>query len=174
MQIDIEKLSDVYEVKVLGEEDIPAVVRVCTGNPMYFAHTREQISEEWVRGEYRALPPGKGYEDKYYIGFFKEAELVSVMDLIASYPDNETAFIGFFMVNRDFQGKGAGTRIIRDTLSYLHAVGFGKVRLGYVKGNTQSKDFWIRNRFRPTGIETRTERYTIVIMERSTDGESEK
>lgn len=35
------------------------------------------------------------------------------MDLILNFPDNDTAFIGFFMMNQALQGKGIGSEIIR-------------------------------------------------------------
>ena len=44
--------------------------------------------------------------------------------------------------------------------------GFSSVRLGRVKGNPQSKRFWEKNGFAPTGVETDGGGYTIVVMRR--------
>lgn len=57
----------------------------------------------------KALPPKKSSKDKYYIGFFEVKELVAIMDLILYYPNEDTAFIGLFMILSDKQG---GTEII--------------------------------------------------------------
>ena len=51
-------------------------------------------------------------------------------------------------------------------MAFLRAQGFRYVRLGYVKGNLESEHFWQKNQFAPTGLQTRTENYTIVVMER--------
>ena len=40
------------------------------------------------------------------------------------------------------------------------------MRLGYIKGNQESERFWTKNNFIPTGIESETDYYTIVVMQR--------
>lgn len=57
------------------------------------------------------------------------------MDLIDGYPQKECAWIVFFMMEKEIQGKGIGTEIITDVCTYLNTIGFGKVQLGYIKGN---------------------------------------
>ena len=98
----------------------------------------------------QAVPEGKSPEDKYYLGFFKAGRLIAVMDLISGYPDQETAFIGFFMMNMDMQGQGAGSHIIEEVCACLNKY-FSYIRLGYVKSNEQSRHFWQKNGFMPTG-----------------------
>lgn len=51
------------------------------------------------------------------MGFFKGCELIAVMDLIAQYPDKETAFIGLLMVDEKFQHTGVGRAIRKHVLS---------------------------------------------------------
>ena len=46
-----------------------------------------------------ALPPNKEMCDKYYLGFYDGEKLIAVMDFIMAYPDELTAFIGFFMTD---------------------------------------------------------------------------
>ena len=69
------------------------------------------------------------------------------MDLIDGYPEPEIAFIGFFMMNKDLQGQGIGTAIIRETEAYLKATGKTSIRLAIDKGNPQSTYFWKKNGF---------------------------
>lgn len=89
------------------------------------------------------------------------------MDLIYQYPNAETAFIGFFMMDVQLQGKGIGTNIISNVLKYLESINFKKVRLGYVKGNNQAKSFWDKNKFLFTGVEDKQEKYTVIVMEKT-------
>ena len=74
-----------------------------------------------------ALPPNKSYDDKYYIGFFENDSLVAIMDLILGYPTEEIAFIGLFMTNVQYQNKGIGSNIIRDTCDYLNDLGYKNI-----------------------------------------------
>lgn len=104
--------------------------------------TRESIIEDM-----KALPPGKTYEDKYYIGFFEGDVLVAMMDLILGYPSDEIAFIGLFMTNVQHQNKGVGSQVIREVCDELKQLGYQKVRLGVDKGNPQSHAFWKKNGF---------------------------
>ena len=161
----ITELSGIYEVKAAGEEDIPDILRLCKGNPVYYQYCPPQVSEENIREDMVKLPPNKSKEDKFYLCLRDKGRLAAVMDLILKYPDEETAFIGFFMVEKGYQGKGTGSRIVGDVLECLKRE-FSKVRLGYVKGNEQSRCFWEKNGFVPTGKVVKQDLYEIVMMEK--------
>ena len=95
----------------------------------------------------------------------KKLKFTAVLDLILRYPNDQTAFFGFFMLRADLQGCGVGSSLISEILSGLSSE-FRAVRLGYVKGNEQSQHFWQKNGFLPTGVVVPTESYEIIIMER--------
>ena len=123
--------------------------------------TRQSILEDM-----KALPPQTTYENKYYIGYFLNGNLVAVMDLILKYPNKVTAFIGFFMMNKEFQGNGIGTEIIKECEKFLREGGYLYIRLGFAKGDPQSEAFWLKNGFSRIGVEDVQERYTVVVMEK--------
>lgn len=60
------------------------------------------------------------------------------------------------------QGQGTGSAIVGELCAALEGFGFAHVRLGYVKGNGQSRHFWKKNRFAETGVEYDTDGYTVV------------
>ena len=163
--MEISELSGIYEASTAVEKDIPDILRLCRGNPMYYHYCPPEVSEENIREDMVKLPPNKGREDKFYLCLRDKGRLVAVMDLILRYPDGETAFIGFFMVDSQIQGKGVGSGIIGDVLECLQRE-FSRVRLGYVRGNEQSRRFWEKNGFAPTGVISKQELYEIVIMEK--------
>ncbi len=165
--MNINLLSSKYKVKKIDENDIQQVLKLCLQNPLYYKHCPPNATIENINEGLKALPPNKTYEDKYYIGFFEDEKLVAVMDLICKYPDDETAFLGFFMMSSEYQKKGIGTFIISDCINYLKSIQYKKVRLGYVKENNQARNFWQKNGFLPTGIEKAQELYTIVVMEKA-------
>ena len=112
-----------------------------------------------------SLPPKTTKKDKRYIGFFNGTDLVAIMDLIFNYPNTDTCFIGLFMMNKKYQGKGIGSQIIRGSLGYLKKF-YKTARLGYVSTNEQSKNFWAKNGFKPTGAEYQQPEYLVKVMEK--------
>ena len=149
--MDLSRLSDHYSTRPLGQEDADTVCALCQGNPLFYQYHPPFVTRESILEDLAALPPGKSYEDKFYFGFFTGAHLVAVMDLVLRYPDQETAFIGFFMVDIQDQGKGTGTEIISGCAACLREMGFRRLRLGVDKGNPQSFAFWTKNGFTPAG-----------------------
>lgn len=160
-----QNLSHSYAVRKLTEQDLPRLLTLCEQNPQYYRHCPPDASLSSLQEDMTALPPQKTVDDKYYIGFFDGDTLIAVMDLILQYPNEETAFIGFFMINAKNQGCGIGSQIISEVFSYLKQ-SFSSVRLGYVKGNKQAEQFWKKNGLDPTGVVTEEELYDIVVMER--------
>ena len=114
-----------------------------------------------------ALPPGKSLSDKYYVGYFRNDELIAVMDLIAAYPNERTAFIGFFMTDTSVQNKGTGSELIAEACSFLRETGFTSVRLGWVKGNPQAEHFWHKCGFTETGVSYDTDAYTVIVAQKN-------
>lgn len=164
--MNITNLSTKYLVRRLSEKDIDSIVKLCHSNPMFYRYCPPMVSKESIAKDMVALPPRTQSKDKYYLGIFDKEKLIAVLDLILNYPNQDTAFIGFFMVLAECQNVGLGTRLITDIADCLSKSGYRYIRLGYVKGNPQSKTFWLKNGFIETGIETNTPDYTIVVMQR--------
>lgn len=165
-KLDIKRLSGKYEVRKLEEADIGLVYGLSAGNPMFFQYCPPFVTKESILHDMKALPPGTSYEDKYYVGFFHEGRLLAVLDLIFHYPNEETAFIGLFMMRKESQGKGIGSAVITECFDFIKAQGYRFVRLGFAKGNPQSEAFWTKNGFAKTGVEAENENYTMVVMEK--------
>lgn len=162
--MNLQSLSTKYLVKRIEDADISDVFALCEGNPLYYQYCPPFVTPESIKSDMLALPPGKTMEDKYYLGFYLGDQLIAIMDLIDGYPNAETAFIGFFMMDQRWQGKHIGTEIITEACSYLKEAGFSEVRLGYAKGNFQSEAFWFKNCFEKTGVEKQADNYVSVLM----------
>lgn len=113
----------------------------------------------------QALPPRKTMQDKYYLGFWNGDRLIAALDLILRFPNDETAFIGFFMLDKSEQGKGVASAIIQELFEHLKKA-FRFVRLGYVQTNEQSRNFWRKQGFEENGAVSDTGAYTIVYMQK--------
>ena len=126
-RLNIKEITGRYEIRYLKEDDIPAILSVCKGNPQFYLYTGAQCTKEQIKEDMKALPNGKEADDKYYFGFFQDGRLHAVMDLIDGYPDDATAFIGFFMLESACAGKGEGTRIVAELLEYLKQNGLSPI-----------------------------------------------
>ena len=157
-------LSAQYSVRALDERDTETVFRLCRENTLYYQHCPPFVTPESIRRDMHALPPGKQPEDKHYLGFFDGEELIAVLDLIDGYPTPETAFFGFFMTAVPLQRQGIGSRIIGEVCDDLKKQGYREVRLCRVAGNPQPEAFWRKNGFQETGLTSKTDLYTVIIL----------
>ena len=78
---------------------------LCRQNDLYYQYCPPFVTEDSIRKDMAALPPGKTANDKYYVGYFDEHRLVAVMGFIMGYPDKGTSFIGFFMTDASIQNR---------------------------------------------------------------------
>lgn len=149
--MELDKLSNQYMVHRLDSTEIESVFMLCSKNLLYYEYCPPFVTREGIKGDMEALPAGKTKEDKYFLGYYKNGNLIAILDLIIGYPNISTAYIGFFMTDICVQGKGVGTEIIDNLCDYLKMAGFQRVELAWVKGNAQSEKFWIKNHFLPIG-----------------------
>lgn len=147
--IDITKLTLKYSVRRLTEADAEIIYDLCIGNTQFYKYSWNitPLTIELIKEDLKATPPGKSLSDKYYVGFFDGEKLVAILDLIDGYPEDDVAFIGFFMLAKEYQGKGLGSALVTELFGYLKSIGFKRVRLGIDKENPQSNHFWKKNGF---------------------------
>ena len=145
--MDLSALSKRYSIRRMDDSDADSILELCKGNTQYYLYCQAEPSREQILSDLHITPPGIDPSDKYYIGFYQGNTLVAVMDLIDGYPGPDTAFIGFFMMRKEFQGNQVGSAIIQETAAYLKTLGMTAIQLGIDKGNPQSTHFWKKNGF---------------------------
>ena len=163
--IDISLLSSHYDVRRLNDSDADDILSLCKENAQFYLYCEAQATKEQALDDMHVTPPGIDVSDKYYVGFYQEEELIAVMDLIDGYPEKGIAWIGFFMMDKNHQGKELGSAIISETVSYLKSIGMHAIRLGIDKGNPQSTHFWKKNDFKIIKEVPRGE-WAILVAER--------
>ncbi len=164
-RIELRKLSEKYDVRKLNFDDVKMIYTFCKSNTQYYEYCGKELSIELIERDLRITPPGIPLEQKYYVGFFEKGKLVAVLDLEDGYPDEDYAYIGFFMINHEMQGNGIGTHIITEVFKHLKELGFQKCMLGIDKDNPQSNHFWRKNGFEVIR-EVIQEEGTILVAER--------
>ena len=161
----LQSLSRRYTVRQLMETDVDAMLALCSGNPQFYRYHPPMATKASILDDLQAAPPGKTLSDKYFIGFYDGETLAAMMDLITSYPNPATAYIGLFMVDAAQQGRGTGSALIADCKQALRAEQFKTLRLAIDEGNPQSKAFWQKNGFTLTGQRTPNENGAYLPME---------
>ena len=145
--IDISMLSSQYFVRRLDDSDADDILCFCKKHTLFYQYGGTEATKEQILNDLHVTPPGVNDSDKYYVGFFNNQDLVAVLDLIDGYPETDIAYIGFFMMNADLQGKQIGSRIIQDVSMYLKQTGRMRIRLAIDKSNPQANHFWKKNGF---------------------------
>lgn len=145
--------SQKYAVRPLTAGDVDKILALCAENEQFYRYHPPLATRESVLEDMTALPPGKCAADKHYLGFFDRETLVAVLDLILDYPQEGTAYLGFFMTKKAVQGRGIGSVLIGELLNELRKADCKKARLAVDRGNPQSKAFWEKNGFALMGEE---------------------
>ena len=164
--MDISYFSKDYLVKYLEINDVDSIYELSFNNPLFYQYCPPFVTRESILEDMKALPPNTDIAQKHYIGFFNGEKLIAIMDLIEGYPAKNIAFIGLFMMDKNIQGKGIGSKIIEDSCEYLKELDFEYVQLAYCKGNPQASHFWHKNYFLETGIEKDNGDYLAVVCQR--------
>ena len=158
--------SQKYAVRPLTAEDAEEILALCAENGQFYRYHPPMATRESILADMTALPPGTGAENKHYLGFFDGDALIAVLDLIEHYPQQNTAYIGFFMTKKERQGCGLGTSLIGKLFDELRKEKFCRVRLAIDRGHPQSKAFWEMNGFALTGEEFPRDDSAYLPMER--------
>lgn len=164
--MNIELFSDTYKVRPLTNENLDDIYQLLSKNILYYEYCPPFVTKQSILDDMKILPPQKAIEDKYYIGFYQNEELIAVMDFIDGYPEKEIAYIGFFMTDTSIQNRGTGSKIIDYLCRYLASIGYYSIRLAWVKGNPQSEHFWLKNRFTPIMKTTSNAADEVILAER--------
>ena len=149
----------------MNDSDAEAILEFCKENTQYYEYCQAEPTLEQVLSDLHLAPPGIGPEDKYYVGFYQDDDLVAVMDLVDGFPEDSIVFIGFFMMSKRLQGQEIGSSMIREVSEYLKNVGMTYVRLAIDKGNPQSTHFWKKNGFN-TIYEADRDGHTLLVAEK--------
>ncbi|KRN98283.1 GNAT family N-acetyltransferase [Companilactobacillus kimchiensis] len=165
--MDIKNFSTKYQVKQLDSSDVNKVFALVQNNSNFFNYCPPQPTRHSILEDMQILPANKTADDKFYLGFFDDQQLVAVMDLVTKYPDDQTAWMGLFIVDAKYQNKGVGSAIISEVTQVLHQSDLKKIELAYPRGNAQSEHFLLKNAFVKTGQEVSEAGYTVVVMERA-------
>lgn len=101
----------------------------------------------------RALPRGKGREDKFVIGLFDApGHLVGVLDVIRDYPEARDWYVGLLLFGPSSRGRRLGERVYRRLEEWVRAEGGRSLHLVVTEENPRAIEFWRRMGFEVHGM----------------------
>jgi RimJ/RimL family protein N-acetyltransferase len=137
-----------WELRVLGEADIPALQRFFDANPAYFLEVNgEPPRVDEGEREFRDVPPaGMAYREMLLLGWFgDDGELVAMATIVGDFIAEHVWHIGLFIVATALHGSGAAHALYRQLEDWMLARGAHWIRLGVVVGNARAEAFWARS-----------------------------
>ncbi len=165
---DVQILSTEYKVQSLREEDISDVYRLFKSNERYYKYLENVPTMESLTEVITKLPgTAEGTVNKHFVGFYDKGKLIAVLDLTVGYPENDDAFIGWFMVDGELQRTGIGSRIFADIRAAMKAQGYDYLSLHCNRDYAEAIAFWKAQGFEPTGEEYDKDGYPICTYSRS-------
>ena len=147
IRMNINLLSNTYRIKKLNNDDCDDILGLYNSNPQYFIYCPPVPTIETIKKDLIITPNNIDISNKYFLGFYDKDELFGIIDLITNYPNDETCFIGLFMINGKYQNKGIGSYLIKDICDYIKSIGYKYIKLAYIVENEEAKNFWLKNGF---------------------------
>ncbi|MCF0113758.1 MAG: hypothetical protein HUJ56_00285 [Erysipelotrichaceae bacterium] len=132
----IQYFSTTYQVRYLTPNDIDKIYPLYLSQPTYFESMNSLVSKESIVDDRTSLPPNTPKENKYYVAYFKENELVAVLDLINHYPSINEAYTGL------------GSSLISELITYLTSTPTTTIKLSYALKNASIQHFWHKMGFK--------------------------
>lgn len=168
-ELDIKSFSKYYDVLYLNDDDVMMIYDLCYNNDLYYKYYPPMVSIDSIKEDMNALPKEKAVNDKYYVGYFDDNELIAILDLIDKYNSNDKVLIGFFMVDKKYQNNGIGSKIIEELCDYIRSMNRNVIRLGFAFRNEKARSFWKKNDFleiENNKILNKKEYDNIIILEK--------
>lgn len=166
--LDVTTLSSAFEARLIANENIPEVFALARSNRVYLRYLGEHPTKANLTALITQLPEGAQPSSKHFVGFYDEdGYLAAVMDLVCGWPDERTAFIGWFMVAADMQRQGVGSQLFADVRAALEGLGYQSVRLQLPERDNEGIAFWQAQGFALTGERDESGRRPLVTLARS-------
>lgn len=112
---------------------------------------------------FEVVPLNKTLNDKFIVGFFKENNLIAIIDLIQNYEADNEWTIGEFIVDLSHRNKGIGKQILENIENLLLSLKVNSIRLAANYKNSKAINFWHKNGYRDFG---KTAEQDIVMVKK--------
>lgn len=144
--------------ELIGEENLQAALRVLESNrDGYYTYIQEEWpTEENLREDITALPPGKCLSHKTFALLYREGAPAAVVDYIDGYPDQATGYVGLFLLESSLHRQGVGSLLFSALEHTALQTGKSRLELGCYESNGPGLSFWTKMGFEEIRRKIRT------------------
>lgn len=161
-----------FILETVTEDLFERVLKIYNTNQEYFQISMNgKPSMKSVIEDKNEIPPNSSIENKNYKLITLNGVDIGVIDYVVNYPNEDTIYIGLFMIDRNFHRNGYGKEFIEEFITNMRNQGFNRIRLGVLKENIKAFEFWTRMEFNVVKEVTSTihpeRNWKVKIMERT-------
>jgi RimJ/RimL family protein N-acetyltransferase len=159
-------------VRLLSKEsqsDRADVLRVFLEAPSYIELPEDHpLSESDVENLFHDMPPEIEVAKKSVLGFYAGSNIVGCAEVIRSYPDDDSTWIGLFLFSEMYRGRGYGKEALELVIALACRWDCGRLQLAHLSTNLRGDVFLKREGFKEVRRFT-SSKYPaeMIIMERS-------
>ncbi len=133
-----------YSVENLKKDSMNDIQNFCERCNDYFILDQGKEADRDVGGNIlEALPPEKGYDDKFVLGVYNvDNRMIGLIDIIKSYPTENEWMLGFLLIDPDERNKGLGKLLHQGLIYWIKSQNGEKIRIGVLEENKKGFKFW--------------------------------
>lgn len=157
--------------EIISEQEIEEAFKIYQSNTSYFQIVSKKTpSLEDVKNDKVSVPEGVPLQHLQYGLYSDGAKNIGLIHLLRNYPDNDTVYIGLFLIHGAYHRKGYGKRLMGQMEKSMVKSGYKKIRLGVVEENKAVMRFWENLGFSKIetviGSSTSKQEWKVYVMEK--------
>lgn len=132
-----------YVIQPVSSDNIEDVFNIMIGNEYYYSRTQNhELTIKECIDEIDDTPPNTSFDKKTYVIIYKNNRPIGLVDFVEGYPDENTGYLGLFMLSTDIHRKGLGRDLLKDILSIARNIGLSRIELACYEVNHIGLSFW--------------------------------
>lgn len=136
-------IENKFNLKIITEDLLKNVLNIYDTNGEYFKISMNgNPSIESIIEDKNDIPPGSNLQNKNYKLISMNDQDIGIIDYIMNYPDEDTVYIGLFLIHGDFHRQGYGRTFVEEFTANIRKKGYSRLRLGVLKQNKNGFEFW--------------------------------
>lgn len=131
-----------FDIDIITLDNLGRYEKIFYCNEEYFLITDGRIANK--QDCIDTIQYSKKFSDgkSFCIGVSYRDKAVAFLSIIEKYPEQETLYIGLFLMNEQFKRKGIGTKIIISLINEAFKSNYKKLKLSVQDNNISGYSFW--------------------------------
>lgn len=135
-------IENKFTLKTVTEDLLERVLKIYDTNQDYFKISMNgKPSMKSVIEDKNEVPPGLNLKNKNYRLISLNGRDIGIIDYVMNYPDEDSIYIGLFMINGNFHRNGYGREFIEEFITNMRNEGYHRIRLGVLNENRNGFEF---------------------------------